>query len=69
MVYIEMPAEEKRQGKAAVDLVGSQARGRAYALSYLVISSSIVSQGGSGEKVAERPQLGTRPRATRCQAT
>lgn len=26
MVYIEMPAEEKRKGKAAVDLVGSQAR-------------------------------------------
>ena len=36
MVYIEMPAEEKRQGKAAVDLVGSQVRGRAYVLRSLL---------------------------------
>jgi len=27
MVYIEMDADEKKQGKAAVDLVGSQVRG------------------------------------------
>lgn len=26
MVYIEMDADEKKQGKAAVDLVGSQVR-------------------------------------------
>lgn len=50
MVYIEMPAEEKRQGKAAVDLVGSQARGRAYVLRSLLFFSRVVIWGATVER-------------------